>query len=339
MNEYRVQKEGVSDTSYTLTKKMFRNFDFVNFGDNVCCYESSKADIEIVSKNKGFILFLHEVGDDLMVGDLIFIISDDKDKLLEFESSLTQNSITGLSKITKKAMILMEKNGLKPEMFDKEIINEEVILEFLRVQESLKGISQFQENDLVIIGGGGHSKQCYEILLQNLNFKIVGFLDDNVNTKLFDLPYLGSINILETLKNKDLKNVILGIGFNGQLKKRDKLFNSIINLGFNIPSIIHNDSSISKFSKISDRGVQLMANCTIGPGAVIEDNVIINTGAIVSHDCKISVSSHITPGSILGGNVTIGKRCTIGLGSNLYLGVSISDDKTIKNGECIYESK
>ena len=37
----------------------------------------------------------------------------------------------------------------------------------------------------------------------------------------------------------------------------------------------------------------------------------INFSAIISHDSTIKKSSHITPGAILAGNLTVGKRCTI----------------------------
>ena len=35
----------------------------------------------------------------------------------------------------------------------------------------------------------------------------------------------------------------------------------------------------------------------------------------------------------LAGNVTIGRRCTIGMGSTIYIGVEIPDDKVENNGE------
>lgn len=339
MIEYFVQKEGVSDTSFTLTKKMFNNFDLAKSGDILCSYESSKASIDLESKDEGYVIFFHEIGNDLKIGDLICVISRDKSQLLEYLESKKKAKDNSIKKITKKAEILLNKNCLSPDIFTESIISEDVVLNFLNKQKSHFDRTEFAEKDLILIGGGGHAKQCFEILVQNHEFNTIGFIDDDPETKLLDLPYFGNLNMLSTFWNSGLKNVILGIGFNGNLKKRDILFNQYIKMGYNIPNIIHKDSSVSQFFHISGKGIQIMANCTIGPDVVLEDNVIINSGAVVSHDCKIGCSSHITPGAILGGNVIIGRNCTIGMGSNIYLGVKISDNTTIKNGESIYVSR
>ena len=36
---------------------------------------------------------------------------------------------------------------------------------------------------LILIGAGGHAKSCLEIIRQNKNFKIIGFID-NKNKKI-----------------------------------------------------------------------------------------------------------------------------------------------------------
>ena len=44
---------------------------------------------------------------------------------------------------------------------------------------------------------------------------------------------------------------------------------------------------------------------------------IINTGAIVEHDCKIGSFSHIVIGSVLCGRVTVGEHTLIGANSTV----------------------
>lgn len=339
MKTYYVPKEGVSDLSFTLRNLLFQNFDLVRNGELLCSYESSKATVDVESDISGYIYFLFKLGDEIKVGDLLYIISDNKSDLSEYIESIQKVKSNSTKRITKKAQILLEENGLNIELFNGEIINEQTVLEYLNIKNQDLAILNFNENDLVIIGAGGHAKQCFEILCQGNKFNMVGFVDDDPKSKLYDLPYYGGITVLKVLKERGLMNVILGIGFNGNLKKRDKMFLDLVNLEFNIPTIIHKDSSVSEYAGISPISVQIMANSTLGPDVVLEDNVIVNSGAIVSHDCKIGQSSHITPGAILGGNVIIGKRCTIGMGSTLYLGIKIGDDNTIRNGEAIYVSK
>jgi acetyltransferase-like isoleucine patch superfamily enzyme len=50
---------------------------------------------------------------------------------------------------------------------------------------------------------------------------------------------------------------------------------------------------------------------------VLGENVIINTGATVDHDCKIDSFASIAPGCTLGGNVTLGAFAALSLGAKV----------------------
>ena len=51
----------------------------------------------------------------------------------------------------------------------------------------------------------------------------------------------------------------------------------------------------------------LLAGAIVGPGARIGRNVIVNTGAVVEHDCVIGDHVHVASGAVLGGGVTVGR--------------------------------
>jgi UDP-perosamine 4-acetyltransferase len=173
---------------------------------------------------------------------------------------------------------------------------------------------------------------CIDILLEQKKFNLVGFIDKiETSDKKYNLNYLGSLENLDNLISMGLKNLIIGIGFTGQLKKREKYYDEFSDK-INIPTIIHKRAIIEDSAKIKE-GCQIMAGAIIGSNVSIESNCIINSGSIISHDSTVKKSSHITPGAILAGNVTIGRRCTIGMGSTIYLGLEISDDEIINNGE------
>lgn len=337
---HHIQKQGVSDTSFTLMKKLRDNYDFVKEGEIICSYESSKTSFDAEAEQDGYILFLHEVSSELNIGDLLYVISPDLHELQQFEEKRKSELNLNMAlekRVTGKAKFLMLENNLSPEIFKTNIITEQVVRDYLHSISPCETLKNFIDEDLVILGAGGHARQCYEILANDKIYNIRGFVDDNPLTKLYDLEYLGGFGKLNELRANGLQNVTIGIGFNGQLKKRDRLYNDLIANGFKIPTLKHKSSSLSHMGIISDSGVQIMAGAIIGPDAVISENVIINSGSIISHGCKIGKSSHITPGAILGGDVKIGERCTIGMGSTIYLGIEISDDKTVRNGESIIQ--
>ncbi len=80
---------------------------------------------------------------------------------------------------------------------------------------------------------------------------------------------------------------------------------------------------------------QIMPGAVVMPRAVIGDNVLINTGAQVDHDCIVGAHSHIAPGAILCGNVTLGERSMIGAGATIVQGVTLDAGTFIPAGTLV----
>ena len=64
---------------------------------------------------------------------------------------------------------------------------------------------------------------------------------------------------------------------------------------------------------------------------------MINTGSIIEHDCIIGDNTFISPGVILGGNVTIKKNSFIGMGSKIIEGKIIGNNVTIGAGAVVID--
>ena len=66
----------------------------------------------------------------------------------------------------------------------------------------------------------------------------------------------------------------------------------------------------------------------IGPGAIVNctatvgADVILNTGSVIEHDCRIGDHVHVAPGTVLGGEVSVGEGVP-GLGSRVLPRVKI----------------
>jgi len=78
-----------------------------------------------------------------------------------------------------------------------------------------------------------------------------------------------------------------------------------------------------------------MANTAINSGTKIGENVIINTGATVDHDCVLEDYVHISPGAHLAGNVYVGELTHIGIGASLIQGVKIGRNVIIGAGAAV----
>ena len=80
-----------------------------------------------------------------------------------------------------------------------------------------------------------------------------------------------------------------------------------------------------------------MAGVVVQPGSCLGENVIVNTGARVDHDCLVDAHAHIAPGAILCGNVQIGKGAHIGTGANILPGKKVGAGSIVGAGAVVVD--
>jgi len=188
---------------------------------------------------------------------------------------------------------------------------------------------------IVILGAGGHAKVIADAILnpvlKSKGFDLVGFLDDNpvlLNERILDRPILGS---LDDLKNVPHDAVVVGIGDN---EDRCYLFELLASRGEKFATIIHPSAVIAPDVKIGI-GTVVFAGVVVNTAADIKDNIILNTGCTIDHDCIVESHSHICPGAHLGGNVHVGEGSWIGIGSTVLHNIDIGGWVTVGGGATV----
>ncbi len=185
---------------------------------------------------------------------------------------------------------------------------------------------------ILLIGCGGHTKVCVDVILSTGKFNIAGVVCNN-KKGVFDIPRLGTDQDLVNLKKK-YDYAFITIGQIKNYKIRKNIYKKLFNLNFNIPSIISKHSIISKSAKIKS-GTIVMDKAIVHQDVTIGKNCIINTGSIIEHDVKIGDNSHISTGAIVNGGVKIGNNVFIGSGSIIVNDIKIKSNSFIKAGSLI----
>ncbi len=189
---------------------------------------------------------------------------------------------------------------------------------------------------ILILGTGGHAKSCIDLISRCKDYNLIGLISknsDEIGKKILNVKVVGSDKDLFNLKKK-CKNLMIGIGFLGKSRKKEVLYNKVINMGFRIPTIISPSSYISKYAKIEE-GVNIFHDCIIGPNTLIKKGVIINNKCLLEHDVTVENFSHVSTSCVINGNSIIGAKSFIGSGVIVKNNLKIKSNSFIKMGSLI----
>lgn len=187
---------------------------------------------------------------------------------------------------------------------------------------------------IVIVGAGGHAKVVIEVIRAGGLFEIVGVVDQQADRadRPLDLPFLGDDAVLFD-RAIPAECVAIGVGVPRVGGERPALFRRLRSCGYDVPALVH-PSAIVAGATIGD-GVQIMARAVVQPGTSIGENCIINTAAVVEHDCCVEADAHIAPGATLGGGVSVGAGAMVGLGASVLPGLKIGHGATVGAGAVV----
>ena len=193
---------------------------------------------------------------------------------------------------------------------------------------------------LVVLCAGGHARVVVEALLSR-GIRPDSFTDRDparMGTSVGGVPIVGSDDHVLTLPvaATELAN---GRGnratrTSSGLSGRRGLFERFVALGYGFPVIAHVSAVIA--SDVSPaEGAQMMAGSIVQPGGRIGRNVLINTRAVVEHDCQVGDHSHIAPGAVLCGGVAVGEEVHVGAGAVVLGGVRLGARSVVAAGAVI----
>src|ERR1035437_8062696 len=126
-----------------------------------------------------------------------------------------------------------------------------------------------------------HGKECLEI------YYFDDFLYQKENENFF------RFNDFDNNKFKDFYFYI-GLGYK-HLSIRKEISEQILSNKYQLPSFIHKTSYVNPTAKIAN-GVFIYPMCNIDQMVSIEDGVIINNSATISHNSKIECCTFLAPG-------------------------------------------
>ena len=189
----------------------------------------------------------------------------------------------------------------------------------------------------ILLGAGGHARVLIDCAKQMNDIRIEGILDPRpslLGQALDGIPILGDDDLLSQMRGRKVEYFIVGLGGTGDNRPRKRLFEKALGHGLKPIQIRHSSANISPQATFKE-GCQLLPGCIINSGSHLGANVIINSGAIVEHDCKIGDHAHVATGALLASTVTLGEGVHVGIGAAIRQQITIGDFSIVGAGAVV----
>ena len=191
---------------------------------------------------------------------------------------------------------------------------------------------------IIIIGAGTAASNVADIIIQDRNFEIAGFVGTKDEDKKLEgkkiyanIPFLGDRGILPKLKDNEIFGFVAAIGNN---IIREKAFYEATLAGLTPINAISKHAIIEPSAKI-EGGVVISSGCIVAHGVTISNNTYLGSGVIVEINSNIGENCHFYPGSIVGGKCEIGRNVTMGVRSVIQPYIKIGKNQNINAGQVV----
>ncbi|MEO7864140.1 MAG: NeuD/PglB/VioB family sugar acetyltransferase [Nitrospirales bacterium] len=189
------------------------------------------------------------------------------------------------------------------------------------------------QQDIILIGGGGHCHACIDVIEMDGRFKILGIIDekDELGTLLPDYPLLlGREEDLPSL-SKTCRNFLITVGQIKSAAARVRLFDYLKNLQVHLPIIVSPLAHVSRRAWVEE-GTIVMHHAMINAGARIGSNCIINSKALIEHDAVIEDHCHVSTAAVVNGTAVVRFRSFIGSNAVLRESVTVGEESIVGAG-------
>lgn len=194
--------------------------------------------------------------------------------------------------------------------------------------------------EIIFWGAAGQAKVLRECM-KDSGVKLVALFDNNESlaSPFADVPlYFGNRGFEDWISKRSASRPVGFLVAIGGDKGQDRveIQEYLESYGLIALTAKHRTAFIADNVTIA-AGSQVLAHSSVCVEAQIGRACIINTGAIVDHECRIADGVHICPGAHLAGCVEVGRYGTIGTGAVILPRVRIGQGAIIGAGAVVIE--
>jgi sugar O-acyltransferase (sialic acid O-acetyltransferase NeuD family) len=185
----------------------------------------------------------------------------------------------------------------------------------------------------LIFGCGAQGRIVLDILRAQRRHEEIEFVDDNraVWGSTVNGARVGGGLQYALEQDSDQCEMIVAIN---HPSRRLNVVDRLSARGVRFLNAIHPTATMASSASIGV-GNTLSAGTIVNTDARLGDHILINTGALVEHDCVVADGASLSPGVILGGRVTIGQRAFLSLRALVQPKLKIGSDAVVAAGSVV----
>lgn len=183
----------------------------------------------------------------------------------------------------------------------------------------------------IVLGAGGHARVLIDALHAS-GASVIACLDPDRSLwgrELDGVPIPGGEELLDSYRPDSIK-LVNGVG--GPLRRR--IFARWTARDYRFPALV-SPAAYCSGSAILEEGAQVLTRAVVHPGARVGRNVVINTAAVLEHDCEIGDDAFVAPGVVFCGQARVGRGAMIGAGAVILPGIEIGDEAVVGAGAVV----
>lgn len=188
---------------------------------------------------------------------------------------------------------------------------------------------------IVLMGNGGHARVLAATLrLLGLTISAVSAPPGTPRLEAVagEPPFILDEDVLQMPPPDVL--LVNGVGGAASMLARKQVHDRCRATGLDFLSVVHPTAYMAD-DVILEAGAQIMAGAIAQAGARIGHNAIVNTRAVVEHDCRVGDHAHVATGAVLAGGVHIGQASFIGAGAVVRQDIRIGNEALVAAGAVV----
>lgn len=185
-------------------------------------------------------------------------------------------------------------------------------------------------SSLVIIGARAMGRETFAYAT-DCGISVKGFLDSDSHA--LD-GFEGYPPILESVESYDPSSDDVFACALGDPAQKMKYVNIVRSKGGKFISIVHPTAYVGKNVKIGN-GCIVCPHSSITNDTTLQDHVIVNVNASLSHDGVYGEGSTISPGCNIAGRCSVGARSFVGIGAVLIPDVALGEGVVVAAGSVV----